>query len=82
MCCRCCHMHCSMWAADICPAHCRITLRLAQDPSSEHLGTTVWDASIVMAKYFEKVSLLPNMAHHSSSSVAHQHAATAEHAQG
>ncbi|MEW5306988.1 MAG: hypothetical protein WDW36_009411 [Sanguina aurantia] len=29
-------------------------LHLQQDPSSEHLGTTVWDASIVMAKYFEK----------------------------
>ena len=27
----------------------------AQDPSSEDLGTTVWDASIVLAKYIEKV---------------------------
>lgn len=33
----------------------RTVLHLQQDPSSEHLGTTVWDASIVMAKYFEKV---------------------------
>ncbi|GBF92173.1 hypothetical protein Rsub_05255 [Raphidocelis subcapitata] len=33
---------------------CGVTLRLAQDPASENLGTTVWDASIVMAKYFEK----------------------------
>eukprot|EP00882_Tetradesmus_deserticola_P020392 GHRQ01022031.1.p1 GENE.GHRQ01022031.1~~GHRQ01022031.1.p1 ORF type:complete len:180 (+),score=67.43 GHRQ01022031.1:225-764(+) len=31
-----------------------VNLRLAQDPSSEHLGTTVWDASIVLAKYLEK----------------------------
>jgi hypothetical protein len=32
-----------------------VNLRLAQDPNSEHLGTTVWDASIVLAKFFEKV---------------------------
>lgn len=32
-----------------------MNLRLAQDPNSEHLGTTVWDASIVLAKFFEKV---------------------------
>eukprot|EP00775_Hariotina_reticulata_P006641 gene6641-6867_t len=32
----------------------RMTLRLAQDPNSDHLGTTVWDASIVLAKFFEK----------------------------
>jgi predicted nicotinamide N-methyase len=31
-----------------------VTLRLAQDPNSEHLGTTVWDASIVLAKYLER----------------------------
>lgn len=31
------------------------TLRLAQNPSSEHLGTTVWDASVVLAKWMEKV---------------------------
>ena len=38
------------------PPHCRRTvLRLSQNPNSEHLGTTVWDASIVMAKYLEKV---------------------------
>ncbi len=30
-------------------------LRLAQDPSSEHLGTTVWDSSVVLAKWMEKV---------------------------
>ncbi|KAG2442095.1 hypothetical protein HYH02_009584 [Chlamydomonas schloesseri] len=29
-------------------------LRFVQDPSSEHLGTTVWDASVVLAKWFEK----------------------------
>jgi hypothetical protein len=29
--------------------------RLSQDPSSLHLGTTVWDASIVLAKWLEKV---------------------------
>lgn len=28
-------------------------LRLAQDPSSKHLGTTVWDASIVFVKFLE-----------------------------
>ncbi|KAL4448418.1 hypothetical protein ABPG75_005637 [Micractinium tetrahymenae] len=33
-----------------------ITLQLAQDPSSHNLGTTVWDASIVLAKYIEKNS--------------------------
>ncbi|KAK9868374.1 hypothetical protein WJX84_008776 [Apatococcus fuscideae] len=30
------------------------TLRLAQDPNSQNLGTTVWDASIVLAKWLEK----------------------------
>lgn len=34
---------------------CSITLQLAQDPNSNNLGTTVWDASIVLAKYIEKV---------------------------
>mmetsp|Transcript_8292 Transcript_8292/g.25061 ORF Transcript_8292/g.25061 Transcript_8292/m.25061 type:complete len:144 (+) Transcript_8292:136-567(+) len=29
-------------------------IRLSQNPASEHLGTTVWDASIVLAKYLEK----------------------------
>ena len=29
--------------------------RLSQDPNSQHLGTTVWDASIVLAKYLEQV---------------------------
>ncbi|KAG2496390.1 hypothetical protein HYH03_005617 [Edaphochlamys debaryana] len=29
-------------------------LRFVQDPASEHLGTTVWDASVVLAKWFEK----------------------------
>ncbi len=33
----------------------RSTLNLVQNPSSEHLGTTVWDASIVLAKWMEKV---------------------------
>lgn len=28
---------------------------MSQDPSSLNLGTTVWDASIVLAKYLEKV---------------------------
>ena len=35
---------------------CRKTLRLAQDPNSQNLGTTVWDASIVLAKWLEKVT--------------------------
>eukprot|EP00955_Chlamydomonas_euryale_P088962 364426-Chlamydomonas_euryale.AAC.28 len=34
---------------------CRHIIRLSQNPASEHLGTTVWDASIVLAKYLEKV---------------------------
>lgn len=33
----------------------RHTFKLAQDPNSQHLGTTVWDSSIVLAKYLEKV---------------------------
>lgn len=33
----------------------RLECTFAQDPSSEDLGTTVWDASIVLAKYIEKV---------------------------
>ena len=28
-------------------------LRLSQNPQSLHLGTTVWDASIVLAKWLE-----------------------------
>ncbi|KAF5830984.1 putative methyltransferase-domain-containing protein [Dunaliella salina] len=30
------------------------TLRVSQDPNTEHLGTSVWDASIVLAKFLEK----------------------------
>ncbi|KAL6575149.1 hypothetical protein OROMI_012434 [Orobanche minor] len=29
-------------------------LQFAQDPNSKHLGTTVWDASMVFAKFLEK----------------------------
>lgn len=29
-------------------------LQFAQDPNSKHLGTTVWDASLVFAKFLEK----------------------------
>ncbi|KAK1435130.1 hypothetical protein QVD17_00890 [Tagetes erecta] len=29
-------------------------LHFAQDPNSKHLGTTVWDASMVLVKYLEK----------------------------
>ncbi|XP_010532292.1 PREDICTED: protein-lysine methyltransferase METTL21D [Tarenaya hassleriana] len=43
------------------PSTCTITLEVmghelhfAQDPNSKHLGTTVWDASMVFAKYLEK----------------------------
>ena len=36
--------------------YCRHPFKLAQDPNSQHLGTTVWDSSIVLAKYLEKVS--------------------------
>jgi hypothetical protein len=35
----------------------RLEIRLSQNPSSLNLGTTVWDASIVMAKFFEKVGM-------------------------
>eukprot|EP00884_Botryococcus_braunii_P013363 jgi/Botrbrau1/22027/Bobra.0024s0041.1 len=35
---------------------CGVHLRIIQDPNSQHLGSTVWDASIVMAKFFEKNS--------------------------
>uniref|UniRef100_A0A1D1ZWE0 Protein N-lysine methyltransferase METTL21A n=1 Tax=Auxenochlorella protothecoides TaxID=3075 RepID=A0A1D1ZWE0_AUXPR len=31
-----------------------VRLTFAQDPNSENLGTTVWDASIVLAKFLEK----------------------------
>mmetsp|Transcript_32158 Transcript_32158/g.76454 ORF Transcript_32158/g.76454 Transcript_32158/m.76454 type:complete len:401 (+) Transcript_32158:54-1256(+) len=31
-----------------------VELKLEQSPGSDHLGTTVWDASIVLAKYLEK----------------------------
>lgn len=36
----------------------RIDFQLAQDPNSSNLGTTVWDASIVLAKYIEKARRL------------------------
>ena len=36
------------------PILCSIDFQLAQDPNSSNLGTTVWDASIVLAKYIEK----------------------------
>uniref|UniRef100_A0A7N0RCI7 Uncharacterized protein n=1 Tax=Kalanchoe fedtschenkoi TaxID=63787 RepID=A0A7N0RCI7_KALFE len=29
-------------------------LHFSQDPNSQHLGTTVWDASVVLAKYLER----------------------------
>lgn len=29
-------------------------LQFSQDPNSKHLGTTVWDASMVLVKYLEK----------------------------
>lgn len=31
-------------------------LQFAQDPNSKHVGTTVWDASMVLAKFLEKNS--------------------------
>ena len=40
-----------------CAQLCRHELRILQDPSSMHLGLTVWDASIVCAKYLEKVGV-------------------------
>lgn len=32
-------------------------MRLTQNPNTQHLGTTVWDASIVLAKFLEKVGV-------------------------
>ncbi|KAA8544130.1 hypothetical protein F0562_022142 [Nyssa sinensis] len=29
-------------------------LQFSQDPNSKHLGTTVWDASMVLVKFLEK----------------------------
>lgn len=54
-------------ACSHCPHHtspphallCSIEFQLYQDPNSSNLGTTVWDASIVLAKYLEKVSRQP-----------------------
>ncbi|KAK9845065.1 hypothetical protein WJX74_010163 [Apatococcus lobatus] len=40
------------------------TLRLAQDPNSQNLGTTVWDASIVLAKWLEKGARRGELARH------------------
>uniref|UniRef100_A0A061RPL3 Uncharacterized protein n=1 Tax=Tetraselmis sp. GSL018 TaxID=582737 RepID=A0A061RPL3_9CHLO len=37
-----------------------VELKLEQSPGSDHLGTTVWDASIVLAKYLEKVLFRSN----------------------
>lgn len=34
---------------------------MSQDPSSMNLGTTVWDASIVLAKFLEKVIQLTTL---------------------
>jgi len=31
-------------------------LHISQDPNSKHLGTTVWDASMVFVKFLEKNS--------------------------
>uniref|UniRef100_A0A2P2JZI6 Protein N-lysine methyltransferase METTL21A n=1 Tax=Rhizophora mucronata TaxID=61149 RepID=A0A2P2JZI6_RHIMU len=43
------------------PSDCAITLEVlghqlqfSQDPNSNHLGTTVWDASMVLVKFLEK----------------------------
>jgi hypothetical protein len=45
------------------PSTCTVTIEVlgheldfAQDPNSKHLGTTVWDASMVFAKYLGKNS--------------------------
>ncbi|KAK9812794.1 hypothetical protein WJX72_003942 [[Myrmecia] bisecta] len=41
-----------------------LDLHLAQDPSSHNLGTTVWDSSIVLAKYLEKNAKRGELARH------------------
>lgn len=64
ICCMCCLLckcggslckRCSHWACVNGAERCRFTVRLQQQPGSQHLGLTVWDASIVCAKYMEKV---------------------------
>ncbi|KAL0051972.1 hypothetical protein WJX82_005622 [Trebouxia sp. C0006] len=40
------------------------TLHLAQNPNTNHLGTTVWDSSIVLAKFLEKNAKKGDFARH------------------
>jgi len=49
--------------------YCRHPFKLAQDPNSQHLGTTVWDSSIVLAKYLEKVRRCRTHAHGAAAAV-------------
>lgn len=44
---------CTMHTAHVHTLTHSMPFRLSQDPNSQHLGTTVWDASIVLAKYLE-----------------------------
>jgi hypothetical protein len=48
-------MHRERMHGKLLEAVCRYDLTLKQDPNSHHLGLTVWDASIVLAKYLEQV---------------------------
>lgn len=41
-----------------------IPLRIRQDPESQNLGTTVWDSSIIFAKWVEKVRTKPGAQTH------------------
>ncbi|CAA0178109.1 unnamed protein product [Arabidopsis thaliana] len=56
-----CQQKTSLWLNS--PSTCTVTIEVlgheldfAQDPNSKHLGTTVWDASMVFAKYLGKNS--------------------------
>jgi predicted nicotinamide N-methyase len=47
-------LFCTKFSSFEIDAMCRVDICLSQDPNSHNLGTTVWDASIVLAKYLEK----------------------------
>ncbi|CAN0240337.1 unnamed protein product [Ectocarpus sp. 8 AP-2014] len=33
---------------------CGTQLNIAQDPTSDNLGTTIWDASVILVRYMER----------------------------
>ena len=46
------------YTSKVAPSKYRNTFHLLQNPNTNHLGTTVWDSSIVLAKFLEKVLTL------------------------